>query len=218
MPPPPAAAEEVPIDPSKPMPTNTLGTNGNLALEQGTTVMVDARGDIFSAGMLKPDQNRGGVMPSALTLVPGGGFIIVTSVRGKTGCNANTPAAPPDGGWCAGGNTDLLTAGNASGIIDHKHTQPLVGVFLGPKPGTPPQRLDFTDHEAFAELSPLLGQTFYIGDGLTGTGSGVPQRFLIPSGAVMLYLGYGDGYAFQGAPGWYSDNTGGVSATVTQHK
>jgi hypothetical protein len=218
-PPPPPPQEDLPIDPSKPMPTGSLGRDAKLtAIDKAVHVMVDARADIFSAGMIRPDSGRGGVAPSIITLVPGGGFITVADVKGRTGCNADTPAAPPDGGACAGGNTDLQTAGNASGVIDHKHTQFLVGVFLGAKPGKPPKVLDFTDGESFPALAPLLGQTFFIGDGLTGDHTGDAQKFKIPTGAVRLYLGYADGFDFHGAPGWYADNTGGVSLNVAQHQ
>ena len=201
------------------MPATSLGTDGKLvAVDQGVTVMVDARADIFSSAMAKADPNRGGVLPSAITLVAGGGFIMVGDVKGKTGCTQDEPAAAPDGGTCAGGNTDLATADNASGVIDHKHSQFLVGLFLAKKPGKPGKVLDFTDGENFPALAPVLGQTFFIGDGLTGNRTGEPQKFKIPKGAVTLYLGYADGSGFQGGPGSYGDNTGGVSATVTQQQ
>jgi hypothetical protein len=53
----------------------------------------------------------------------------------------------------------------------------------------------------------VLQQLFFIGDGLTGTGSGSVQTFIVPSGATQLYLGTGDGY------GWYN-NSGSFSVTV----
>lgn len=55
------------------------------------------------------------------------------------------------------------------------------------KPGNPPPTLDFnligTD---FLSLAPQLNQTFLIGDGLTGSGSGETQRFIIPDGFVGI--------------------------------
>ena len=214
----PPPAEELPIDPAKEMPQTSLGTNGTLSgLDAEVKVMVDGRADIYSSGMTKADTPRGGVLPTAIALVSGGGHITVTNVRGKTGCDAATPAAPPDGGTCAGGNTNLTSAGGISGIIDHQQTQALVGVFLGPKPPKkPPAILDFSTNKSFAELSPQIGQTFFIGDGLKDARD--IQRFRIPAGATTLYLGYADGFSFQGAPGWYADNKGGVSAAVSQHK
>ena len=87
----------------------------------------------------------------------------------------------------------------------------------GPVRVRAPARLDFSMNahsESFAELSPLLGQTFFIGDGTTP--SGLQQRFVIPAGATRFYLGFADAFSFQGPPGAYADNTGGLSVTLTQ--
>jgi hypothetical protein len=84
---------------------------------------------------------------------------------------------------------------------------------------TRPAALDFSEAAlgmAFAELRPQLGQSFFIGDGLTGTGSGAQQRFVTPAGATKLYLGFADAQAFQGNPGAYDDNTGSVAMRLTQ--
>jgi hypothetical protein len=78
--------------------------------------------------------------------------------------------------------------------------------------GSGPLALDFTNNTSFAELSPLLNQTFFIGDGLTGSGSGNIQRFLVPDQATRLFLGFADGNGIQGLPGYYSDNSGSVVA------
>jgi hypothetical protein len=206
-------------DPNQPMPEGSVGTNGQLSLEQAATVVIDARADIYSAGLGAADKDRGGVMPSALAVAPGGITITFANVHGKTGCNNDTPAADPDGGGCAGGDTAIDAAGSISGIVNHKHTQFLVGVFLGAAPPAgPPASLDFTDNESFADLAPALNQVFFIGDGLTGTGSGDTQRFAIPAGATHLWLGIADAYSFHGAPSYYADNTGGLSVTVAEHR
>ncbi|HEY3242752.1 MAG TPA: hypothetical protein VGM03_05305 [Phycisphaerae bacterium] len=42
-------------------------------------------------------------------------------------------------------------------------------------------------------VMPGLRQPFFIGDGLTGTGSGAVQQFLVPDGATRLFLGTIDG-------------------------
>ncbi|MFO1318366.1 MAG: PEP-CTERM sorting domain-containing protein [Burkholderiales bacterium] len=89
----------------------------------------------------------------------------------------------------------------------------LVGVFLDndlPDAAAAPAMLDFrtgalgTD---FTSLAPALKQVFFIGDGLTGTGSGAPQAFLIPTGARRLFLGTMDGY------GWWN-NTGSFDVAI----
>src|SRR5512146_1231990 len=51
----PPVKEDLPIDPSKPMPKESLGADGKLTGADGVTVMVDGRADIFSSGMRTPD-------------------------------------------------------------------------------------------------------------------------------------------------------------------
>jgi hypothetical protein len=78
----------------------------------------------------------------------------------------------------------------------------LVGVFLGDSEpsGTPPAGLRFYQTQNaqgvtrtdFTSLSPAIGQVFFIGDGLTGTGTGAVQAFQVPPGATRLFLGQAD--------------------------
>ncbi len=69
--------------------------------------------------------------------------------------------------------------------------------------------------ENFASLSPLIDQVFFVGDGLTGTGTGAVQQFLIPDSATSLILGIADsGSANGGPPGSYQDNDGTFSVTA----
>jgi hypothetical protein len=68
-----------------------------------------------------------------------------------------------------------------------------------------------TSGTSFTSLSPLLDQTFYIGDGLTSNGTGSLQAFNIPTGAADLYLGISDAGGYNGAPGAYGDNLGSYS-------
>ncbi len=60
-------------------------------------------------------------------------------------------------------------------------------------------------------MSPKIGQVFFIGDGLTGTGSGAVQVFSVPATATHLYLGYVDS-CNNTVPGCYSDNSGSLTA------
>jgi len=94
----------------------------------------------------------------------------------------------------------------------------LAGVFLtDDEPTAPaPTSLDFSSTalgRSFSELSPLLQQTFYIGDGLTGEGTGSVQTFWVPDGATRLFLGIVDGSYFVGSPDYYDNNAGAFSAT-----
>src|SRR5262249_40083407 len=117
----------------------------------------------------------------------------------------------PDGGNEITGGTDVLSFGGISGVRDAEHYSFLTGVFLDANEptGDGPDRLDFSAAaltETFSELSPALGQTFFIGDGLTPGGD--HQVFHVPTGATRLALGFADGFAFTGMPGFYDDNGG----------
>jgi hypothetical protein len=217
----PATNPDTPIDPTADMPEASLTTDAKLELGKAANVTLDARSDIFSAGLKTADEQRGGKLPSGVTLAAGGNVITFSSVRGKVGCSGDA-AFIADGGDCAGGNTDLQSTAQIAGIVAHDRTLFLVGVFTAAKlPAKAPARLDFSADKqgvAFAALEPKLGQVFFIGDGKTGTGSGVLQKFKVPAGATMLYLGYADGYGFQGAPGAYGDNKGGLAVTLTEDK
>jgi len=212
---------DMPIDPTADMPATTLTTDAKLEVGKVANVTLDARSDIFSASMKKADEGRGGMLPSAVTLAAGGNVVSFTSVKGKVGCSGDA-AFIADGGDCAGGHTDLLSTDHIAGVVASDRTLFLVGVFTGAKlPVKAPARLDFSGDKlgvAFASLEPKLGQVFFIGDGKTGTGSGVIQKFKVPAGATMLYLGYADGYGFMGAPGAYGDNKGGLSVQIQEDK
>ncbi len=52
---------------------------------------------------------------------------------------------------------------------------------------------------------------FFVGDGLTGTGSGATQVFHVPAGATRVFFGFADAYQFGNPispPGYYDDNVG----------
>ena len=96
-----------------------------------------------------------------------------------------------------------------SGIVDNHNAMFLTGVFLtDAEPADPaPEPLDFTDAESFKELSPLVGQTFLIGDG-------VGRRYKVPAGATRLFVGFADAYFWVGKPGYYGNNSGQIEVTV----
>ncbi|MBX7133907.1 MAG: PEP-CTERM sorting domain-containing protein [Fimbriimonadaceae bacterium] len=108
-----------------------------------------------------------------------------------------------------------------SGVSLSKGSGFLAGVFLGSTyPGSPPASLAFSNPNgsggiatSFASLSPVIGQVFFIGDGLTGTGSGSTQIFNVPNSATTLYLGFTDANGYVGAPGQFQDNAGALTAS-----
>lgn len=117
------------------------------------------------------------------------------------------PLYGPSGNGVSGSN--LTPFGGISGYTGPQG--PLTGVFLDstiPVSGPPPT-LDFTPGGLgtdFLSLSPMLGQIFYIGDGITS--GGTFQQFTAPAGATRLALGIPDGFGFVNAPGAYDDNDG----------
>ena len=46
-------------------------------------------------------------------------------------------------------------------------------------------------------------------------GDGKARTFRIPAGATRLYLGFADAYQYQGEPGWYDNNGGKLTVTVS---
>lgn len=89
----------------------------------------------------------------------------------------------------------------------------LVGLFLGkgnPAANPTPKTLNFTARGlglSFPQLSPQLGQIFFIGNGRAGSNN-VVQKFTAPEGATRLFVGLADGFGFDGPPGAYEDNNG----------
>lgn len=163
-----------------------------------------------------PEEIRETLPP--VILVTGGDVIRVAdpAVGGVSFFNGfGAPLFGPGGNGPAG--SSLTSLGGISGYIGPQG--PLTGVFLTdaiPDGSTPaPATLDFRPTGLgieFASLSPLLGQVFYIGDGVTSGGDF--QEFIAPAGATRLFLGIPDGFGFGGVPGAYDDNDGSYRVTI----
>lgn len=157
-------------------------------------------GSTCCSGDTAPAQSP--VLVSGLTLTPGSALTF--TVTGGVSNTGGTPTTGPDGGG-------VFTTDSNNGISGA--TWPinaLVGVFLDasqPSLSAAPTSLNFTT-TSFTTLSPQLRQAFFIGDGLTGTGTGTTQTFIVPAGATRLFLGTSDGF------GWFN-NTGSFAVTVT---
>lgn len=137
--------------------------------------------------------------------------IITFDVTGDTvSCCGTTSPHDADGG--TNFPTNITAVEGISGIIHPDKNQFLTGVFViagAAPPSSAPNSLTFNDAStSFANLAPEVNQTFFVGDGRTGTGSGNVQQFLVPEGATALHLGFADGLNGQGVPCCYSDNTG----------
>lgn len=187
------------------------------------TLTVHGQANLFGAGHAVPPApggGGGGILPPSYAFPSAPDLVLrFGSVTGEVTCDeVNFPFNGPDGGPYASGDTDILSWDGISGIIHSGATMFLSGVFLDDsEPADPaPERLDFSDGTDFTELYLELRQTFFIGDGLTGTGTGEVQQFHVPAGATRLFLGFADAWAFGdpvGLPGWYDDNGGSLSAS-----
>jgi hypothetical protein len=174
--------------------------------------IVPATANIFGAGHeLAPAPGRGGYgsLPPVWVLPAGTGAVTITCAMGtvipiREEDKENGPA-----GDHAGRATDINSYGGISGIVHATNGMFLTGVFLtDAEPVDPaPERLDFTETEAFESLAPELGQTFFVGDG-------VGRRFAVPDGATRLFLGFADAGGYKGDPGWYGNNSGYLDVTV----
>lgn len=126
----------------------------------------------------------------------------------------------PDGVGSFGLPHNVGGANGLSGIsLPTGRAGALVGAFLGvtdPLPGDiAPSSLVYSLSDlASGNYTPLLNQVFFIGDGLTGDGSGFAQIFNVPIGAARLALGIADAENYQDAPGAYFDNSGSFDVSV----
>ncbi len=189
---------------------------GAVAAGADTTVTVSqtvaGTADIFAAGLAAVPAlpGGGGTLPNA---VVAGDFTSVQfpSVTGIVGCTSYASNGPD--GSCFGASTNLTSSGGISGLVANSQMM-LVGVFTnGTPPAAPaPAALTFAN-DSFTSVAPALNQQFFIGNGRVGA-AGALQTFTVPTGATTLYLGFADGFAFVGAPGYYDDNVGNLSVSV----
>lgn len=143
----------------------------------------------------------GGTLPPSLDVSPG--LVLSFDVSGQTGnFPANSLSPSPDG--APNVNAGAPDWGYLSGYI-YPHNA-LIGVFWGPTLQTRPPR--FGGGTTFTQATPELGQVFFIGDGLSGTGTGGRQEFVVPEGTTKLYLGSADGRE-------WGNNEGAFTVTVT---
>jgi hypothetical protein len=184
------------------------------------TLTVVATSDIYGSGhSTVPATIYPGTLPPSYDFTADPNEILkFSSVTGTVGCNFAITNGP-DGTCYPGVSTTVTSYGGLSGIDVDQANMFLVGVFLnGSEPSGPgPTVLDYNYGTAGslattgATFSPLLDQVFFIGDGLTGTGTGQEQVFNVPTGADRLYLGFAD--SFDSVPSYYADDVGSLTAT-----
>jgi len=189
------------------------------AAAASNNVVVPGTSDIWLAGQPNGTSINGGfggtdVAPANSPVLSSTGLnltagnILTFSATGATdfgGCVSPSP----DGGGACGNFTGAATLSLSSyrGPVNA-----LVGVFLDNNAGGfVPPGIDFTPPSAQSQstIAPQLRQVFYIGDGLTGTGSGTVQQFVVPPGATRLFLASSDG------PGASFNNAASFNVTVS---
>lgn len=179
----------------------------------GEGVFVPATSNIYLAADLAAALPHGGTLPVRMHIAPGTRQVSFTA-EGELGPDGADPDGGPDGANNRFPDTDITGTGGISGIRHTSASMFLVGVFLPDGPANASdQQADVSNHDSTAVITPQLGILFAIGDGLTTTG--VVQKFTVPAGATRLYLGFADAYAFHGTPGYYDDNTGSLTVTMT---
>ena len=189
------------------------------------TLTVSPRMGIFKAGGYNDESDA--IPPVNYTIQAG--TVPAISFSGITGlwtCHSGDPTYSPDGtsGTCnVPAGRHVNPTGPFSGYGTTDFAGGLVGMFLEDTlPASEPPSLQFYANDTskggtqtnFTSLSPALGQVFFIGDGLTGTGTGSVQTFQVPPSATHLYLGYVDSCDGK-VPKCYGDNTGSVAVTVS---
>ena len=177
------------------------------AARASAVVTVPGMSNPWLAGMPNGARDSGDSAPAqspvevkGVSIVPG--TVLQFSAEGAVAHDPSLSLFGPDGISIAHRND-----GSGNGIGDL--TSPfdsLVGVFLGPdRPDlTPaPDALTFED---YSSLSPLLKQTFFIGDGQSERG--IQQQVITPAGATRLFLGIMDSTEWR-------NNVGSFTVRVT---
>ena len=179
--------------------------------ELGRPMTVPGTANIYGAGREEPPAPAGGgpgdLPPRWLLPHLPNRIITFSKITGRI-----SPISDTEDNSAAGdriGPTDITSYRGISGIVHRRNGMFLVGVFLPDVEliDHAPPRLDFTKRKRFRTLAPRIGQTFLVGDG-------AGRSYEIPVGATRLYLGFADGYLYEGEPGWYGNNGGALSVTV----
>ena len=179
--------------------------------QAATMVTIMGTDDVYNAG--NPG-SQDGTNPSSVD-VTGLTAVTFSAATGQVYLNLTSGdnLNDPDGGGSAPGSSFNTGANSIAGLTAPRAGY-ITGVFLGATPLATPAALDFSDGTSFTSLSPMLQQAFFIGDGLTGDGSGATQIFHVPTGATTLYLGISDACGYNGSPSCYEDNGGAFQITV----
>lgn len=183
---------------------------GAASLASATTVIVNATNDLYNAGVGGFD----GSAPQAIDVAGLKSISFTVSAGSSVTVNGGTLNDADGIGSLSG---EFNAGGNGISAITAPTAGFIAGVFFGTTTNlAAPAALNFTTSGTnFASLSPLLQQSFFIGDGKTGDASGATQTFYVPTGAKTLYLGLTDACGYNGSPSCFGDNSGNFTVTAT---
>ena len=162
------------------------------AASASTTITVNGTDDIFAAGLSSPPSSTsgGGTLPTGFGVT--GGETLKITASGTVSCclGSSTPSTGPDGftpnPFSPGGSTITNSTGSGVGTYSNPTSAfALAGVFTG---------------------GSLTETPFTVGSNDT---------VVVPVGATELYLGFADASGFNGPSGYYGDNGGTLSATIS---
>ena len=137
-----------------------------------------------------------GTVPPSISVR--GSETLTVKARGRTSNDPANLGHTPNGGYL------ISAAYGRQGPISSWNLplNSLVGVFLGENPGRAPK--PFTGHLRAKDVSPALGQVFFIGSGTRAGGQSV--KFHAPKGATHLYLASLDGTQWDNNGGQFQVN------------
>ncbi len=168
-----------------------------------------------------PTQTYGGTAQVVIPIAAGTTQITFSvSETSRVTVNSGGNYNDPDGVGSAQGeyNTGTSAPGNNLSSINSPTAGYLAGAFTDGTESQTATGLDYTSSSSVnsASYSPTLDQVFFIGDGLTGDGTGSTQIFYVPTGATELVLGLADACGYYGGPSCLTDNSGSFSVSYDE--
>ena len=139
---------------------------------------VHATDSVYAAGSYAPNAGSfGATAPTGIAIASGTTSITFSGATGTVTVNGGGNYNDADGVGSASPETNF--GYNSLSGITSPTAGYIAGVFLdaGGPSGTAPGALNFTGDTNFSSLSPLTDQVFFVGDGLTGDGTGATQTF-----------------------------------------
>jgi hypothetical protein len=179
-----------------------------------TSIDIITTANVWGAGHPVPPSVDGspGTLPDAIALPAGTGRVLTVSE--VAGVIVFGPGIDPnDADGILGGNGDGSYGGLAAPMLSGRRF--LAAVLLDASEPVDPAPPALAMDRTAPMFAPGVAQIFFVGDGLTGAGTGEIQRFAVPDAATRLFFGFLDGDVGLMGPGSYDDNIGNVTGSVT---